>query len=59
MFYCKACQDKYSWPDGFMKSHGPCEMCGKPSLCSDVPSRFLPVPATPASVERVLGDLYD
>lgn len=42
MFYCKTCGDKNKWPEGFAKSYGPCEMCGKTADCSDVPSKYLP-----------------
>lgn len=27
-----------------MKSFGPCEVCGRNDNCSDVPSKYLPVP---------------
>lgn len=46
MFYCEACAKKSKWPYEFWmgQSHGPCEICGKTSVCVDVPSSALPVP---------------
>jgi len=44
MFYCEACRIKRDWPEGFLRSYGPCELCGKMANCHDVPSRFLPIP---------------
>lgn len=46
MFYCDPCRLKQDpvWPEGWMKSQGPCEICGKSALCSDVPSKYLPLP---------------
>lgn len=42
MFYCPECEARRKWPNGFMKSYGACEICGKTALCSDVPSYALP-----------------
>jgi hypothetical protein len=46
MFYCEKCGKKNQWPTDFFipQSHGPCEMCGRPALCFDVPSSRLPDP---------------
>lgn len=45
MFYCNPCAKPRGWPESeFMRSYGPCEICGKTALCNDVPSRFLPIP---------------
>ena len=44
MFYCDECRKKNNWPDSVLfKSYGPCEMCGKPAICNDVPSSKLPL----------------
>jgi hypothetical protein len=44
MFYCKDCQVKQDWPEGFRYSYGPCEVCHKTKECFDVPSSRLPEP---------------
>ncbi len=44
MFYCQPCGDDRNWPEGWMKSRGPCELCGKVAICSDRPSSSLPLP---------------
>ena len=44
MFYCKKCGDDREWPEGFFKSYGRCEICGKSAPCSDVQSKLLPLP---------------
>jgi hypothetical protein len=54
MFYCDTCRDKRNWPDGFVKSRGPCELCGKQAACSDVPSGALP--PGPQAKERTEKD---
>lgn len=41
MFYCDKCRKKMSWPEGFSKSYGPCELCGKTSVCNEVHSKHL------------------
>ena len=46
MFYCDPCAKKNEWQEGFMKSRGPCEICGRVALCNDVPSSALPDPKT-------------
>lgn len=52
MFYCDPCARSKGWPEGFMKSHGPCEVCGKTRLCSDVPSKFLPLPKEKSNADK-------
>jgi hypothetical protein len=42
VFFCKECQEKNKWPEGFSRSTGPCEVCGKTADCFDIPSKFLP-----------------
>lgn len=42
MFYCTECQVNNDWPEGWLKSYGPCEICDKPAYCNDVPSKYLP-----------------
>jgi hypothetical protein len=37
MFYCKECEEKQGWPEGWLKSYGPCEICGVTGECSDTP----------------------
>lgn len=44
MFYCDKCAEETGWGIGFIKSFGICEVCGKSAKCSDVPSKFLPIP---------------
>lgn len=44
MFYCAKCAEKNKWPWGLSGSHGPCEVCGKVTICTDVPSHALPDP---------------
>lgn len=45
MFYCDPCALPRKWPtDTFVRSHGPCEICGNVSNCNDVPSKYLPIP---------------
>lgn len=44
MFFCDKCAEKKRWRPGWLKSEGPCEVCGNYALCSDVPSRYLPLP---------------
>lgn len=46
MFYCDSCRDKNEWPDGLMKSFGPCECCGNVAQCSDISSSQLPLPSS-------------
>ena len=47
MFYCTACKEKNAWPASLMHSYGPCEVCGEPDDCHDVPSWLLPLPPLP------------
>ncbi len=42
MFYCDECREKRKWPESMHKSYGKCELCGKTSMCNDVPSKDLP-----------------
>lgn len=42
MFYCDKCAKKNKWPEGFSRSYGPCEVCHRSALCSDLPSHLLP-----------------
>lgn len=42
MFYCDDCRETQGWPEGFFKSHGPCEVCGRKEICNEVPSPLLP-----------------
>lgn len=44
MFYCEECGLARGWPLGLFSSYGRCEVCGKQRTCSDVPSKYLPVP---------------
>ena len=44
MFFCDPCATKNKWPNSFHKSAGRCEVCGKASVCNDMPSSHLPVP---------------
>ena len=55
MFYCDACQRQNEWPEGFLRSYGPCEVCGKPSNCSDVPSSWLPSPKRQSTIKTAQG----
>lgn len=41
MYYCDECRKENNWPEGFIKSHGPCEVCDKFALCSDIPAKDL------------------
>lgn len=41
MFYCDMCAFERGYPEGFRKSRGPCEFCGKTRNCSDVPTPIL------------------
>lgn len=44
MFFCDECRKKKNWPESFLKSKGPCEVCGEVRVCNDVKSSFLPLP---------------
>lgn len=44
MFYCEPCRVQMDWPDSFVRSYGPCELCRKSALCYDRPSSSLPDP---------------
>ena len=47
MFYCPECARKKNWPESLSRSHGPCELCNRTTLCFDMPSRLLPLPPEP------------
>lgn len=42
MYFCKKCQEENKWPEGLVKSHGKCEVCGITTQCNDIPSSQLP-----------------
>lgn len=43
MFYCNECGVKQGYPiDTPSRSTGCCELCGKPSVCNDIPCKNLP-----------------
>lgn len=51
MFYCDTCANgstvtgaKRNWPITAFKSHGGCEICKEVGLCSEMPSKNLPIP---------------
>jgi hypothetical protein len=44
MFFCGKCASSNNWPESISKSYGPCECCDTVGLCSDVPSKYLPMP---------------
>ena len=45
MFYCDTCGEERGWPkDISFRSFGSCEICGEPAECSDIPSKYLPIP---------------
>jgi hypothetical protein len=52
MFYCDRCRIKNEWPEGIVRSHGPCEVCGFTTSCNDVPSSCLSIPTTPEDDEK-------
>jgi hypothetical protein len=60
MYYCDPCRTKNKWPEGFMKSVGPCEVCGKVRMCNDVRSSDLPDrEATPAEMVEDINTALD
>lgn len=44
MFYCDECRKRLGYPESFMASYGPCEVCGTRAVCHDTPSYRLPDP---------------
>ena len=52
MFYCDDCRKKNKWPEGFSKSFGNCEACGKVASCNSVSSKDLP----PKDKSNVTGE---
>ena len=42
MFICDQClKDGFSNQPSFLRSYGPCEICGKSAVCNDIPSVYL------------------
>jgi hypothetical protein len=52
MFYCDECGERQGWPEGILKSQGPCELCGKTRVCNNVASKFLYAPKEPETRSR-------
>ena len=52
MFFCDKCAEKRDWPESFSKSYGKCEICDNVTVCSDVPSRYLPIPKIPDHLDK-------
>lgn len=53
MFYCETCRVKNEWPKAYLSfSRGNCELCGKFSVCHDVPSKAL----TPVKIQPTPPD---
>ena len=44
MFYCDACAARKGYPRTMFRSLGKCEVCGTTQVCSDKPSKDLPLP---------------
>lgn len=44
MFYCDRCAHRRGWRRTIFRSTGPCELCQRTQDCSDMPSKFLPLP---------------
>jgi hypothetical protein len=44
MFYCDPCAVRRGWPQTIFRSDGHCECCGHARECSDLPSKYLPLP---------------
>ena len=42
MFFCERCRIPNRWPTGFGGSTGTCVLCGKHTVCYDVPTKHLP-----------------
>jgi hypothetical protein len=59
MFYCEECRERQDWPEGFSKSHGPCELCGQSRVCHDVPSSALYRPKGPPETKTRAERLQD
>jgi hypothetical protein len=46
MFYCEACRADRGWPETInVKSEGACELCGRATVCHDVPGHLIDDPA--------------
>lgn len=41
MFYCDPCREEHGLREGFARSLGTCEYCGRRANCQDVPSSIL------------------
>jgi len=52
VFYCALCAKENHWPFARPSSVGLCEVCGRPALCMDVPSRALPAPSRRPTFKR-------
>lgn len=59
MFFCEPCRKKWRWPESMSRSRGRCEMCEKPAVCYDVPSRFLPDPIGVLTEQEVIDGAAD
>lgn len=59
MFFCEECRAKNKWPEGFMKSQGPCEICGEVAICNHIPSRHLPIPGKTMEETREIDAKID
>ena len=57
MFYCDKCREKNKWPFGFMRSFGPCEVCGETAHCYDVPSKCIPLRISQKELDEVNATL--
>ena len=44
MYYCENCRRTRSWPESYVTSFGPCELCDRITACWDRPSSSLPDP---------------
>ena len=44
VFYCNRCAESRGWPITMFRSYGSCEICRKQATCSDMPSKYLPIP---------------
>ncbi len=63
MFYCDSCRQENQWPESFVGSYGPCEVCGNVTFCNDRSSDQLPParitkvdPATGAYINKKTGE---
>ncbi len=56
MFYCETCRFVNSWPQGFSRSSGACEICGFATSCYDVQAGRLPASKPVKQVVMTLQD---